>query len=109
MNKAEILEKRRKENFDEGKEFLKNKGSRFGTCGIFVAGLIVAIYNMYIGLLSVNNAVMAICFIYLACNCVGTYFVNRKVFDLVLAIVEVIIGIAYFIQYVSLTWGQTII
>lgn len=99
MEKDEILEKSRKEKRDEGKEFIFDKGRKSGTIGMMAIFFILAVYNLYTNHKSENFALLSVIFGYLSCESFGMYYVTKRKFDILNAIVGAVICICSMVTY----------
>ena len=71
MNKNEILERSRKENKDEGVEYINQKGRALGITVMSVVFVIVILYNIFAGVS--NNPVFTVFWAYLTAEAYGRY------------------------------------
>lgn len=99
MEKEEILEKSRKEKRDEGKEFVFDKGRKFGFIGMLIIFCIIAVYNLYNNHPETNSALISLMFGYLGCEGLGAYTITKKKIDLVKIVLGAVICIYFLAKY----------
>jgi hypothetical protein len=105
MKREEIIRRRQNENYDEGKAFIKNEGTRIAGKGFVVFATIVMIYNLYFQLRSQNLAILSIFFFYLGCESVGKYAVTEKKIKFIESVIAFIASLVFLIYYIMLTLG----
>lgn len=99
MEKELILEKSRQEKNDEGREFVHNRGRKFGVLGMLIIFSILAVYNLYDNHQETNSALLAVFMGYLGCESIGIYSITKKKLDLIKAIAGPVLSIYFFVKY----------
>ena len=93
MGKDEILEMKRSEKFDEGKDYILKQGRSTGVVAMTLVFFLLAIYNIIEKQTKVNEALCSIFFIYLAFEALGTYRCEKKVSYLIKFAVSILISL----------------
>ncbi|MNI37026.1 hypothetical protein D3C73_910980 [compost metagenome] len=99
MDKEIILEKSRQEKKDEGKEFIFNRGRKFGVIGTLSIFCILAVFNLYNNHQGTNAALLAVVMGYLGCESFGIYSITKKKMDLIKIILGSGLSLFFFIKY----------
>ena len=99
MTKEEILEKSRKENKDEGIEYVDNSGKRYGVAALCIMFVVLAVLNICQG--KSNSQLLAISFAYLGGESWGIYKAGHQKSKLVLAVIGIVIAVVYGIIYAT--------
>ncbi|MNC44062.1 hypothetical protein D3C76_122350 [compost metagenome] len=99
MNKELILEKSRQEKKDEGKEFVLDRGRKFGVIGMLIMFGSLAVFNLYNDHQGTNAALLAVVMGYLGCESFGIYSITKKKMDLIKIILGSGLSIFFFIKY----------